>query len=159
MIVAVDTNILLDILLPDPNFKNSSLNLLMRYMKTSRLIISDVVYSELASQFSKEELLTSFMDDVNINLVGSSPDALWIAAKAWKKYVSSRDEALQCIFCGKKEIIKCTKCHSIITSRQHIISDFIIAGHAFVESDRLLTRDRGFYRNCFTELKIDSGLE
>jgi hypothetical protein len=34
-------------------------------MKTSRLIISDVVYSELASQFSKEELLTSFMDDLS----------------------------------------------------------------------------------------------
>lgn len=159
MTVAVDTNILLDILLPDPNYKDSSFNLLTRYMKTERLIISDIVYSELASQFSKETLLTSFLNDTNINLVDLSPDALWIAAKAWKKYTKIRDDAFQCKHCGKKEIIKCSECHSIITSRQHIISDFIVAGHALVESGRLLTRDRGFYRTYFTELKIESGLE
>ena len=56
MTVAVDTNILLDVLLPDPNYKDSSLNLLTRYMKTDQLIISEVVYSELASQFPEENV-------------------------------------------------------------------------------------------------------
>lgn len=157
MTVAVDTNILLDILLPDPNYKESSLNLLTRYMKTDQLIISEVVYSELASQFPEEKLLINFLDDTGINLIGSSSSALWIAATTWKKYIKVSGKALQCNNCGKEEIFKCSGCYSIITCRLHIISDFLIAGHALVESDKLLTRDRGFYRTYFPELITESG--
>lgn len=159
MTVAIDTNILLDILLPDPHYKDSSFNLLTNYMKTDRLIISEVVYSELASQFSSESLLKDFLNDTGIKLVGSSPRALWIAARAWEKYVRNRDEALQCSKCGRKDIYKCPVCHSNITTRQHIISDFLIAGHALVESGKLLTRDRGFYKTYFPELVIESKVE
>lgn len=155
MTVALDTNILLDVLLPDPDNKDPSFNLLTRYMKTDQLIISEIVYSELASQFSREKLLIDFLNDTNINLVASSQKALWIAAAAWKKYIGSRDKTLQCSHCGKKEVFRCSKCYSIITSRQHIISDFLIAGHALVESDKLLTRDRGFYRTYFAELHTE----
>lgn len=158
MTVAIDTNILLDILLPDPNYRDTSINLLTRYMKTDRLIISEVIYGELASQFFREKLLTNFLSDVGINLVGSSPSALWIASKAWKKYTKGRTNALQCRHCGKKEVFKCPACNSIINSRQHIISDFLIAGHALVESGKLLTRDRGFYKAYFPELVIESGV-
>ena len=62
MTVAVDTNILLDILLPDVKYKDSSLLLLTNHMKAGRVIISDIVYSELASQFPKEKLLTDFLN-------------------------------------------------------------------------------------------------
>ncbi|NJD04535.1 MAG: type II toxin-antitoxin system VapC family toxin [Ruminiclostridium sp.] len=33
----------------------------------------------------------------------------------------------------------------------------VIAGHALAKSDKLITRDRGFYRTCFAELKIEPG--
>jgi hypothetical protein len=158
MTFAVDTNILLDILLPDVKYKDSSLLLLTNHMKAGRIIISDIVYSELASQFPKEKLLTEFLNDANISLVSLTSEALWISANAWKKYSRTRDKSLQCNCCGKKEIIRCAECHSIITSKQHILSDFIIAGHALIESGTLLTRDRGFYRTYFPELKIVSGL-
>jgi predicted nucleic acid-binding protein len=59
MSAAVDTNILLDILLPDPIYKESSLDLLTKYLKTDKLIISEIVYAELASQFTDKRLLRS----------------------------------------------------------------------------------------------------
>lgn len=158
MSVAVDTNILLDILLPDPKYKESSFSLLTKYMRTGRIIISEVVYAELASQFSKEKQLKDFLNDANINLICSSTKALWISAEAWKAYSCTRDKHLQCSYCGKKQLFQCTDCHSVFTSRQHMLSDFIIAGHALVESGVLLSRDRGFYKTYFPELKVVSSL-
>jgi len=60
MTVAIDTNIPLDILLPDEKYVERSLSLLTSYGKKHLLIISEVVYGELATQFSDEKLLLDF---------------------------------------------------------------------------------------------------
>jgi hypothetical protein len=39
-------------------------------------------------------------------------------------------------------------------SRERVIADFLIGTHAAAHSDRLLTRDRGFYRSYFAQLPI-----
>jgi predicted nucleic acid-binding protein len=156
MTVAVDTNILLDILLPDPRFQDASLALLTASARTDMLTISEVVYGELATQFPEQKLFTQFLKDTDIHLINTPPEALWLAAKAWKGYLKNRDSALQCSQCGKKELVNCGKCGTPISVKQHIISDFLIGGHAKVTADKLLTRDRGFYRGYFSGLKIIS---
>lgn len=155
MTVAIDTNILLDILLPDPLYKDASLELLSNNTKTDRLIISEVVYGELATQFPDQSLFTRFLKDTDIQLVNTPPEALWIAAGAWKAYLKNRDGALQCSRCGRKERFKCGGCGNMIIVKQHIIPDFLIGGHAIVTAGKLLTRDRGFYRDYFEGLKIE----
>ncbi len=100
MRIVLDTNILLDILLPDPKYKNKWLSLVTEYSRTTRLIISELVYAELASQFFEIDLLNMFLHDFYIILKNTSPEGLWYAARAWNKHINNRDDTLQCNYCG-----------------------------------------------------------
>ncbi|NLA26803.1 MAG: type II toxin-antitoxin system VapC family toxin [Firmicutes bacterium] len=154
MSIAVDSNILFDILLPDPRYQESSLSLLTEYGNRHSLIISEIVYGELAAQFPDRNLLLDFLAHTDIRLVNSGPDALWISSKAWQEYSKTRPVELQCVACGNMQRLICEKCDTVITCRQHILSDFLIGGHALVYSGKLLTRDRGYYRRYFPGLKL-----
>ena len=158
MKVSVDTNILLDILLPDPKYKDTSYDLLTKYMKSGQLIICEIVYAELAVHFTDYTLLEKFLSDVDIRLIPLCRRAMHISAKAWREYIKNRSSKLQCRKCGKEQICRCMECGSVITSRQHVLPDFLIAGHALHESGMLLTRDRGYYKSYFPALKTQYGI-
>ena len=155
MISSVDTNILLDILLPDTRFLDSSKELLKRAMLGGKVIISEVVYAELCAQFSDKPALDAFLEDIDIAIQNSDQTALWRASRAWLSYVRSRGNELECPGCGHRGVVKCQQCGEIISGRQHIVSDFLIGGHALSSADTLLTRDRGFYKTYFKELNLN----
>lgn len=154
MITAVDTNILLDILIPDESHFQKSKALLDEYVQRGQLIICEIVYAELASQFLSEKELKDFLLDTGIRLVHSTVETLCKAGEQWKNYSKNKKQALQCPQCGASTSITCHKCHSPITLRQHILSDFIIGAHARRHAELLLSRDRGFYRTHFKDLKV-----
>ena len=50
MITAIDTNVLLDLLIPDAPFGEVSQRAIESGLQAGRLVISDMVYAELAGQ-------------------------------------------------------------------------------------------------------------
>lgn len=154
MITAIDTNILLDILIPDEIHSLQSKELLDRYAEKGQLIICELVYAELAAQFTSAKELKDFLTDTGIRLISSGESSLYAAGERWIKYLRSKQRFMECANCGTRADFLCPKCKQPLACRQRILSDFIIGAHAMVHAEALLTRDRGFYRTYFKNLKI-----
>jgi hypothetical protein len=126
------------------------------------LIISPPVYSELitqfASRFSEKRAgieMEYFLQQTGIDYKPFSKRALEIAGIGWMRYVKRRGkEKVRCPLCGEFNALSCVSCNSRIVWRNHVITDFLIGGHAQDLADRLLTRDKGFYKGYFPSLEI-----
>lgn len=130
MITALDTSVLLDVFTNDPSHVASSRTLLQEAYDDGHLIICDVVYAELAPNFESQRELDLKLSDLQIQYLGSTPEVAWLAGQKWKHYRKSGGP------------------------RTRLLADFLSGAHAQTCAGRLLTRDRGFYRNYFAELEI-----
>jgi predicted nucleic acid-binding protein len=130
MITALDTSVLLDVLVNDPKHADRSEALLFQVYQQGSLIISPAVYAELVPQARNRDELDGWLRQVRIQVVPFTADHAYTAGVAHMAYRQA----------GGK--------------RQRILADFLIGSHAFHEADRLVTRDRGFYRRYFSGLTI-----
>ncbi len=154
---AVDTNVLLDVLFRDEEFHESSRKKLEDASENGVLIISPEVYSELFTAFSEnldnpKEELDKFLDSKGIQLENHPINSLKKAGEAWKKH-SSKEE-IECPKCGEENSFYCENCGETMKWRNHLITDFMIGSHAEELSEKMITRDRGFYSSYF-EIEID----
>ena len=133
MITAVDTNILIDILEPDPEFGQASKLALRRCLQEGSVIACEVVWAEVVTAYSqKKEQVVQILRKIGIDYSPMTLEATLEAAACWYEF-------------RKKNKV-----------RERIAADFLVGGHALILGDRLLTRDRSFYRDYFKGLKIIS---
>jgi predicted nucleic acid-binding protein len=130
MITAIDTNILLDILLPSPSFYGTSLDALERFSQAGSLVICEIVYAELSIHFAERVICDRFLDENDIQVDFLNRPALFAASRAFRKYRLAG---------GKRE---------------RILPDSLIGAHAHIQASRLVSRDRGFYRSLFPTLSV-----
>lgn len=118
------------------------------------LVICDVVYAEVAGNWNDKLALDRFLSVARIRLSQTSVEALHVAGVRWRRYSKSRMSLLVCQSCGGANRATCLHCARPIQTRQHLVADFLIGAHALLHSNRLLTRDRGYYRTYFPELTL-----
>ena len=134
MITAVDTSVLLDVLLHDPAFGARAEEALRTASRDGALVMCEVVYAELAGVFPTQGALETFLRETGIQLKPSTPELLWKAGELWRRFCLDRPR-------------------QTATARR-IIADFLIGAHALLQAEQLLTRDQGFYRDIFAGLPL-----
>ncbi|MCX5768791.1 MAG: type II toxin-antitoxin system VapC family toxin [Candidatus Hydrogenedentes bacterium] len=130
MITAVDTNVLIDVFRDDPSFAEVSSNQLRRCTREGRLVACDIVWAELAALFPSRKMLEQQMERLAINFLPVQHEAACLAGEIWRRYRARGGR------------------------RTRIVPNFIIGAHAQLQCDRLLSRDRGFYRKLFKKLTV-----
>ena len=130
MITAVDTNVLLDVFGADPKFGPASAAALRDCLREGALVASEVVWAETTTVFGNPGRFRDAMLKLPAVFSPMTEEAATKAAQAWRRYRAGGGR------------------------RDRIAADFLIGAHALVTADRLLTRDRGFYRRYFSGLRV-----
>jgi len=94
------------------------------------LVSCEVVWAEVVGAAPGADAARAAMDRVDVRFSPLSHAAALRAGRAWRAYRQAGGP------------------------RSRLIADFLIGGHAAEQAERLLTRDRGFYRAYFDGLEV-----
>lgn len=127
--VLVDANVLLDILIPDPEWEKWSSAVLAEAAESSLLAINPIIFAEVAVGFDRIEDLEAALPE-ELQREALPWDAAFLAGKAFLSYRRRGG------------------------SRRAPLPDFYIGAHAAVRGYTLLTRDSRRYRTYFPSLPL-----
>lgn len=127
--VLVDSNVLLDVLIPDPVWEAWSSEALAAAAESSALVINPIVFAEVSIGFDRIEDLDAALP-AELRREPLPWDAAFLAGKAFLAHRRRGGAGLA------------------------PLPDFFIGAHAAVRGYTLLTRDARRYRTCFPTLSL-----
>jgi predicted nucleic acid-binding protein len=130
--ILVDSNIILDVFLDDPNWADWSESKLEKFSSITKLFINPVVYTEVSVGFKRIEELESALNRADFQMLEIPKEALFLAGKAFLQYRKNRG------------------------AKRSPLPDFYIGAHAAILEMDLITRDESRYRTYFPTIKLIS---
>lgn len=130
MITAIDTSVLLDVFGADAEFGARSADTLRGALDQGAIIACEIVWAETAASFPTRAAAKAAFASLRVEFSAQGEPASLTAGESWRAYRSAGG------------------------TRDRLVADFLIGAHALHHADRLLTRDRGFYRRYFNGLPI-----
>ena len=127
--VLVDSNVLLDILIPDPEWEEWSAAALSEVAETSLLAINPIIYAEVSIGFDRIEDLEAALP-TELRRESLPYDACFLAGRAFLSYKRRSG------------------------TKASTLPDFFIGAHAAVSEYTLLTRDSNRFRTYFPSLTM-----
>lgn len=131
MRTALDSSVLLDVLVDDPAHADAAERALRSAAGEGALVIGECVVAEIRPAFADGDI-EQFMADWNIGFQPSSIESSLLAGRMFKSYLVRQKPR----------------------RGGRVVADFLIGAHALVHADRLLARDRGYYRDYFADLVV-----
>jgi predicted nucleic acid-binding protein len=128
--ILVDTNVLLDVLRDDQEWREWSSRALASAAARDELGINPVIYAELSSQFEESKALDLALESLRLSYFEIPKAALFLAGHAFRRYRRAGG------------------------TRAGVLSDFFIGAHAAVAGAPLLTRDSGRVRSYFPTVAV-----
>jgi predicted nucleic acid-binding protein len=129
-LILVDTNVLIDVLADDPDWRAWSAQSLQGASELGPLLISDIAYAELSSRFATEQQFELAIAGLDVTLSRMPKHALFVAGQIFQRYRRAGGPRLS------------------------ILADFFIGAHAQVEGIPILTRDPRRYRTYFPDVEL-----
>jgi predicted nucleic acid-binding protein len=130
--ILVDSNIILDVFLDDPNWAEWSESKLEKFSLITKLFINPVIYSEVSIGFKRIEELESALTRSGFKMLEIPKEALFLAGKALLKYRKNRG------------------------TKRSPLPDFYIGAQAAIFDMDLITRDVTRYRTYFPTVRLIS---
>ncbi len=155
---SVDTNVLSYLLLNnDPGLADAAERALTRATREGAVLVSGPVMAELLAvgKWDGTEL-ASRLTEAGIDIDDRWDLEIWThAAAAFTRYMKTGHRAgSACPHCGTHQRLRCRCCHAELGWPKHVLSDFLIGGHALHYECSLLTHDAEPYRAFFPDLHV-----
>jgi hypothetical protein len=130
MTSAVDSSVILDVLVGDAVHADKSEALLRIAAAEGRLVICDCVLTEIFPVLGSLSVMDSFLAEWELVYIPTDKPTALLAGQMFSRFLERGGKG------GR------------------VVPDFLIGAHALRHADRLLARDRGYLRDYFKGLRV-----